>query len=156
MTLEKTRSAVNCKPIPVPSLHSIFKSIGIGKLVGFDKKLSKSLDHGFEFDSSPTELCGSPLGPLAESSCRKTLIYLILTLNHVYPDHDFSVLRAHHFRKENNPEVFEQTVQHHLQEVAKVDISKTRRLDGFYSIGTVRKTNRTNRLWKPSFHRSTK
>lgn len=89
------------------------------KLVGFDKKLSKSLDHDFEFGSSPTELCGSPLGPLAESSCRKTLIYLILTLNHVYPDHDFSVLRAHHFGKEANVETFEQTVQHHLQEVAK-------------------------------------
>ena len=93
---------------------------GLGKLVGFDKKLSKSLDHDFEFGSSPTELCGGPLGPLAESSCRKTLIYLILTLNHVYPDYDFSLLRAHHFRREDNLETFEETVNRNLQEVAKV------------------------------------
>ena len=32
------------------------------------------------------------------SRSRKTLIYLILTLNHIYPDYDFSQLRAHHFR----------------------------------------------------------
>lgn len=25
---------------------------------------------------------------------RKTLVYLILTLNHIYPDYDFSLLRA--------------------------------------------------------------
>eukprot|EP00210_Caulerpa_lentillifera_P008297 g7917.t2 len=90
------------------------------KLVGFDKKLSKSLDRGFEFGSSPTELCGSPLGPLAESACRKTLIYLILTLNHVYPDYDFSLLRAHHFHKEDNLEAFQEMVQSNLQEVAKI------------------------------------
>ena len=33
---------------------------------------------------SPLHLCCS----------RKTLVYLILTLNHIYPDYDFSLLRA--------------------------------------------------------------
>jgi hypothetical protein len=40
------------------------------------------------------------VGPLTDSSSRKTLIYLILTLNHMYPDYDFSALRGHHFTKE--------------------------------------------------------
>lgn len=35
-----------------------------------------------------------------QASNRKTLIYLILTLNHVYPDYEFSTLRADHFRQE--------------------------------------------------------
>jgi hypothetical protein len=35
----------------------------------------------------------SPVGPLSDSASRKTLIYLILTLNHVYPDYDFSQAR---------------------------------------------------------------
>ena len=34
-----------------------------------------------------------------QSSSRKTLIYLILTLNHMYPDYDFSTLRAEDFQK---------------------------------------------------------
>lgn len=108
-----------------------------GKLAGLDKKMSRSLDAELEAGSSPLELSQSPLGPLAESSSRKTLIYLvsgcspplylregrkgrapsctgadqykllllhalavqILTLNHIYPDYDFSLLRAHHFIK---------------------------------------------------------
>ena len=31
----------------------------------------------------------------ADAGSRKTLIYLILTLNHMYPDWDFSNLRSH-------------------------------------------------------------
>lgn len=34
-----------------------------------------------------------------QSSSRKTLIHLILTLNHMYPDYDFSTLRAEDFQK---------------------------------------------------------
>lgn len=51
---------------------------------------------------------------------RKTLIYLILTLNHIYPDYDFSLLRAHHFRKEAGVEVVEEAIDGHLLEVSKV------------------------------------
>ena len=49
---------------------------------------------------SPSGLSSSPVGPLTDPGSRKTLIYLILTLNHMYPDHDFSALRGHHFTKE--------------------------------------------------------
>jgi len=51
---------------------------------------------------------------------RKTLIYLILTLNHIYPDYDFSLLRAHHFRKEVGVKAIEQTIDTHLLEVSRV------------------------------------
>ena len=51
---------------------------------------------------------------------RKTLIYLILTLNHCYPDYDFSLLRAHHFRKEPGVGAVEEAVDSHLLEVSRV------------------------------------
>ena len=51
---------------------------------------------------------------------RKTLIYLILTLNHIYPDYDFSQLRAHHFRKEPGLASAEEAVDSHLLEVSRV------------------------------------
>ena len=53
---------------------------------------------------------------------RKTLIYLILTLNHIYPDYDFSQLRAHHFRKEASIAVAEQAIDSHLLEVSRVSV----------------------------------
>lgn len=90
------------------------------KLAGLDKKLSKSLDQEVQTGSSPLELSRSPLGPLSESSSRKTLIYLILTLNHIYPDYDFSQLRPHHFCKEDGIARTEEAVDSHLLEVSKV------------------------------------
>ena len=51
---------------------------------------------------------------------RRTLIYLILTLNHIYPDYDFSLLRAHHFRKEEGLGGIEETIDAHLVEASKV------------------------------------
>lgn len=90
------------------------------KLAGLDKKLSKSLDADVQLGSSPLELSKSPVGPLSEASSRKTLIYLILTLNHIYPDYDFSTLRAHHFRKEASSSPIEEQVDSLLLEVSKV------------------------------------
>ena len=51
---------------------------------------------------------------------RKTLIYLILTLNHIYPDYDFSQLRAQHFEKETSVSGVEEAVDSHLLEVSRV------------------------------------
>ena len=53
---------------------------------------------------------------------RKTLIYLILTLNHIYPDYDFNQLRAQHFRKEADVTAVEEAVDSHLLEVSRVSI----------------------------------
>lgn len=95
------------------------------KLAGLDKKLSRSLDQEVQqvassSGSSPLEMSRSPVGPLTDASSRKTLIYLILTLNHIYPDYDFSQLRAHHFRKEGGLARAEELVDTHLLEVSKV------------------------------------
>ncbi len=47
-------------------------------------------------------------------------MYLILTLNHIYPDYDFSLLRAHHFKKEDSVAAIEEIIDAHLLEVSKV------------------------------------
>ena len=51
---------------------------------------------------------------------RRTLVYLILTLNAAYPDYDFGGLRARHFRKEAGLAAVEDAVDSHLLEVARV------------------------------------
>lgn len=118
---------------PLQRLNAFLKSVDVGdyvlqgdleayscKLAGLDKKLSKSLDQEVQTGSSPLELSASPVGPLSESASRKTLIYLILTLNNIYPDYDFSQLRAQHFQKEDGLSRAEETVDSHLLEVSKV------------------------------------
>ena len=107
--------------------HPLFRSLPTrtGKLAGIDKKLSKSLDADVVtmMASSPSALSVSPVGPLTDSSSRKTLIYLILTLNHTYPDYDFSALRGHHFTKEDqNPGILKvkQDIDSLLLESGKV------------------------------------
>ncbi|GAX83091.1 hypothetical protein CEUSTIGMA_g10517.t1 [Chlamydomonas eustigma] len=118
---------------PISRINTFLENVDVGdyivhgdleayscKLAGLDKKLSKSLDAEVQTGSSPLQLSKSPVGPLVESSSRKTLIYLILTLNHIYPDYDFSLLRAHHFCKEDGVSRAEETVDSHLLEVSKV------------------------------------
>mmetsp|Transcript_11354 Transcript_11354/g.34118 ORF Transcript_11354/g.34118 Transcript_11354/m.34118 type:complete len:231 (-) Transcript_11354:966-1658(-) len=92
------------------------------KLAGLDKKLSRSLEASVAEGASPSsmDLGKSPMGPLTEATSRKTLIYLILTLNHIYPDYDFSLLRAHHFRKEAGAKAVEAATGAVLMEVARV------------------------------------
>lgn len=90
------------------------------KLAGLDKKLCRSLEQEVQAGSSPLELSRSPVGPLSESSSRKTLVYLILVLNHTYPDYDFSQLRAQHFEKESSVATVEEAVDSHLLEVSRV------------------------------------
>lgn len=89
------------------------------KLAGLDKKLSRSLEASVVEGSSP-DFGQSPMGPLAEATSRKTLIYLILTLNHIYPDYDFSLLRAHHFRKETGYKSMESAISAELMDVSRV------------------------------------
>jgi len=69
---------------------------------GADKKLYSSLDTHYSSESanSPSELQSSPFGPLSNRQCRKTLIFLISTMNHSFPDYDFSNVNADDFRKE--------------------------------------------------------
>ncbi|KAJ2045616.1 RNA polymerase III-inhibiting protein maf1, partial [Coemansia sp. S155-1] len=72
---------------------------GGGKVAGADKKLYRFLENKFQDDleeaknlspeqSSLTNIV-SPFGPLTQSASRKTLFYLIATLNASFPDYDF-------------------------------------------------------------------
>ncbi|KAK9154541.1 hypothetical protein Sjap_002021 [Stephania japonica] len=91
------------------------------KHAGTDRKLSRSLELeildyvGQSSDSDPP----SPVEYLSSRSSRKTLIYLVLTLSHMYPDYDFSAVQAHLFFKEEDWECFKQTFETFMSETAK-------------------------------------
>ena len=77
------------------------------KLAGDDKRVSKSLEQHYIEElqalgagTSPVGAGTSPVGPLSDSSSRRTLINLILTLNASFPDYEFSSLRPEDFMKE--------------------------------------------------------
>mmetsp|Transcript_8892 Transcript_8892/g.21906 ORF Transcript_8892/g.21906 Transcript_8892/m.21906 type:complete len:229 (+) Transcript_8892:345-1031(+) len=129
---------LECKPLE--KLKAFVENVDVGdytvegkmeayscKLAGTDKKLSRSLDQEVEASvsvSPPRLLSASPVGPLTEAGSRRTLIYLILTLNHIYPDYDFSLLRAHNFSKETGPETVKGNVETLLIEMARAWISE--------------------------------
>nr|XP_010938094.1 repressor of RNA polymerase III transcription maf1 isoform X5 [Elaeis guineensis] len=93
------------------------------KHTGTDRKLSLSLEHeildylGQSSDSDPS----SPVEYLSSRSSRRTLIYLVLTLSHMYPDYDFSsAVRAHLFFREEEWETFKQIYDTYLFEAARI------------------------------------
>nr|XP_010938093.1 repressor of RNA polymerase III transcription maf1 isoform X4 [Elaeis guineensis] len=88
------------------------------KHTGTDRKLSLSLEHeildylGQSSDSDPS----SPVEYLSSRSSRRTLIYLVLTLSHMYPDYDF---------REEEWETFKQIYDTYLFEAARVCFNLT-------------------------------
>ncbi|KAG2709502.1 hypothetical protein I3843_05G221500 [Carya illinoinensis] len=91
------------------------------KHTGTDKKLSLSLENEIldylgkssDMDSS------SPADLLLSRNSRKTVIYLVLTLSHMYPDYDFSVVKAHQFFTEESWDSFKQIVDTYMFEASK-------------------------------------
>jgi hypothetical protein len=80
------------------------------KNTGDDKKLKVHLDSKYDEDfpliqasTSPgvlgTSLSKSPFGPFEQTTSRKTLFYLLATLNAAFPDYDFSDLKPQYFTK---------------------------------------------------------
>ncbi|KAF9422276.1 RNA polymerase III-inhibiting protein maf1 [Podila epigama] len=79
------------------------------KAAGADKKLYKQIETRYDQSNSPPEEDGSsgsfrniisPFGPLDQPASRRTLFYLIGTLNASFPDYDFSGVKPEQFRKE--------------------------------------------------------
>ncbi|KAG0005369.1 RNA polymerase III-inhibiting protein maf1 [Entomortierella chlamydospora] len=80
------------------------------KAAGADKKLYKQLENKYPSVGhimSPPDDDGfnirniiSPFGPMDQPASRKTLFYLIGTLNASFPDYDFSDVKPEQFRKE--------------------------------------------------------
>ena len=93
-----------------------------GKLAGQDKKSFGVIETDVveELSSSPNLYSTSPVGPLTDAHSRKTLIYLILTLNQAYPDHDFSNLRPNNFSKEVGVPECKEKIDQMLYDVGKV------------------------------------
>nr|XP_010938092.1 repressor of RNA polymerase III transcription maf1 isoform X3 [Elaeis guineensis] len=91
------------------------------KHTGTDRKLSLSLEHeildylGQSSDSDPS----SPVEYLSSRSSRRTLIYLVLTLSHMYPDYDFRCTG------EEEWETFKQIYDTYLFEAARVCFNLT-------------------------------
>ncbi|CAL1716615.1 unnamed protein product [Somion occarium] len=77
-----------------------------------DKKLFRSLETAYneEVSNSPPlpsfmtvdEPDMTPFGPMKDQHSRKTLYFLIATLNVAFPDHDFSDVRPIHFNREES------------------------------------------------------
>ncbi|KAH0991014.1 hypothetical protein GBA52_002497 [Prunus armeniaca] len=91
------------------------------KHTGSDKKLSLSLENeilDYLGKSSDTD-SSSPAEFLLTRSSRKTLIYLVLTLYHLYPDYDFSAVNAHQFFTEESWDSFKQMFDTYMFEASK-------------------------------------
>nr|AKF43423.1 transcription regulator [Pelargonium exstipulatum] len=91
------------------------------KHTGTDKKLSLSLEHeilDYLGKSSDTD-SSSPAEYLLSRSSRKTLIYLVLTLYHLYPDYDFSLVKAHQFFTEESWDSFKLIFETYMLEASK-------------------------------------
>ncbi|KAE9450760.1 hypothetical protein C3L33_17340, partial [Rhododendron williamsianum] len=106
------------------------------KHTGTDKKLSLSLEHEIldYLGKSSDADSSSPVEYMCSKSSRKTLMYLILTLYHMYPDFDFSFLmphsatiflpftsavKAHQFFTEESWDCFKQIFDAYMFEVSK-------------------------------------
>ncbi|GLT34364.1 hypothetical protein SLA2020_088830 [Shorea laevis] len=91
------------------------------KHTGTDKRLSLSLENeilDYLGKSSDTD-SSSPADFLLSRSSRKTLIYLVLTLYHMYPDYDFSAVKAHQFFTEESWDTFKQIFDTYMFEASK-------------------------------------
>ncbi|XP_042476177.1 repressor of RNA polymerase III transcription MAF1 homolog isoform X1 [Macadamia integrifolia] len=91
------------------------------KHTGTDRRLSFSLENQIldSLGQSSDSDRSSPGEILSSRSSRKTLIYLVLTLSHIYPDYDFSAVRAHLFFREEGWESFKLTFDTYMFETAK-------------------------------------
>eukprot|EP00249_Psilotum_nudum_P014915 c25065_g1_i2 orf=605-1291(-) len=118
---------------PLARIDAFLRSVNLGdsllkgtveayscKVAGADKKLSRSLEQEVldYLAVLPSNLSVSPVGPLSSLASRRTLIHLILTLSHMYPDYDFSEIRPYHFSKEQLCSVHLK-IENYLLETAK-------------------------------------
>ncbi|CAN6839228.1 unnamed protein product [Brassica oleracea] len=63
----------------------------------------------------------SPVDLLLSRSSRKALIYLVLTLYQMYPDYDFSAVKAHQFFSEESWDTFTQIFSNYMFEASKTE-----------------------------------
>ncbi|XP_004496993.1 uncharacterized protein [Cicer arietinum] len=88
---------------------------------GADKKLSISLGNEIldYLGKSSDNDSPSPDESLLIRTSRKTLVYLVLALYHMYPDYDFSAVKAHQFFTEESWDSFKQIFDACMFEASK-------------------------------------
>ena len=98
---------------PECAVHSRIEAYSC-KNIKRDKRLFRSLETAYneEVSNSPPipsfiadlerEADMTPFGPMKDHQSRKTLYFLIATLNVAFPDHDFSDVRPIHFNREES------------------------------------------------------
>ncbi|RUP45883.1 Maf1 regulator-domain-containing protein [Jimgerdemannia flammicorona] len=107
------------------------------KSAGTDKKLFKQLETRYTTDLSTSQgsfspedhfHMGSPFGPMDQPSSRKTLFYLIGTLNSSFPDYDFSEVKPEQFSKQPSCQLVINSVNNTLFNMGNERIVKDLRL----------------------------
>lgn len=72
----------------------------LGKQTREDVKLKNRIDTKYDSSTEETVLSPkSPFGPLSHTTSKKTFLYLLGTLNAVYPDYDFGDISPELFSK---------------------------------------------------------
>nr|DAD28967.1 TPA_asm: hypothetical protein HUJ06_030435 [Nelumbo nucifera] len=119
---------------PLDSINDFLSHVNLGectikgkleayscKHIGVDRKLSFSLEQEFLDYLGKSSDSDSPSSVefLSSRSSRKTMIYLILTLSHMYPDYDFSAVHAHQFFREERWDSFRLIFDTYMFEAAK-------------------------------------
>ncbi|WOK93715.1 hypothetical protein Cni_G02415 [Canna indica] len=92
------------------------------KQTGTDRKLSFSLEQEIldYLEHSSDSDTPSSVEYLTSRSSRRTLIYLVLTLSHLYPDYDFSsAVQSHLYFREEEWDNFKQIFDTYLFEAAR-------------------------------------
>ncbi|XP_062111040.1 uncharacterized protein LOC133822652 [Humulus lupulus] len=118
--LERINEFLSCLNLGERTIKGCLEAYSC-KHTGTDKKLSLSLENeilDYLGKSSDTD-SSSPAEFLLSRSSRKTLIYLVLTLYHMYPDYDFSAMNAHQFFTEETWDGFKQTFDTYMFEASK-------------------------------------
>ncbi|ORY02108.1 repressor of RNA polymerase III transcription MAF1 [Basidiobolus meristosporus CBS 931.73] len=106
------------------------------KSAGGDKKLFKQLESRHQeeltaYSLSPEQnfhLIISPFGPLDQLSSRKTLFYLISTLNASFPDYEFSDLKPEQFSKQQSLSMVMNSINTTLFSLGRADLIQSHRL----------------------------
>ncbi|KAL6529190.1 hypothetical protein OROGR_014813 [Orobanche gracilis] len=118
---------------PLGRIHDFLSHVNLGertitgcleayscKHAGTDKKLSLSLENEIlDQMGKSSDTDSSPIEYLFSRSSRKTTIYLLLTLHHMYPDYDFSAVKAHEFFAEESWDSFKQIFDVYMFEASR-------------------------------------
>ncbi|KAF5940335.1 hypothetical protein HYC85_021502 [Camellia sinensis] len=116
---------------PLDRINDFLSHVNLGERTANIQEVIRSCHLSLEHEildylgkSSDTD-SSSPVEYLCSCrSSRKTLIYLILTLYHMYPDYDFSAVKAHQFFMEESWDSFKQIFDAYMFEASKVEANE--------------------------------